>query len=64
MFPNLIISTTDPAYNLTIYNAASAENTLLVCLIVAVIGIPFILAVHRRRVLLLPRQDPVDSHGY
>ena len=43
MFPNLIISTTDPAYNLTIYNAASAENTLVVCLIVAVIGIPFIL---------------------
>jgi cytochrome d ubiquinol oxidase subunit II len=43
LFPNLLISTTDPAYNLTITNAASADNTLVVCLIVAVIGIPFVL---------------------
>ena len=43
MFPNLLISTTDPANDLTIYNAASADNTLQVCLIIALIGIPFIL---------------------
>jgi cytochrome d ubiquinol oxidase subunit II len=43
IFPNLLISTTDPAYNLTITNAASADNTLVVCLIFAVIGIPFVL---------------------
>ena len=43
MFPNLLISTTDPAYNLTVTNAASADNTLTVCLIVAVIGMPFVL---------------------
>ena len=44
LYPNLIVSTTDPAYNLTVYNAAAADNTLVVCLIVAVIGIPFMLA--------------------
>ena len=43
LYPNLLISTTDPANNLTVTNAASADNTLTVALIVAVIGIPFIL---------------------
>jgi cytochrome d ubiquinol oxidase subunit II len=43
LYPNLLISSTDPAFNLTATNAASADNTLTVCLIVALIGIPFIL---------------------
>jgi cytochrome d ubiquinol oxidase subunit II len=43
IFPNLLVSTIDEAYNLTIYNAASADNTLTVMLIIAVIGMPFAL---------------------
>jgi cytochrome d ubiquinol oxidase subunit II len=43
IYPNLLISTTDPAYNLTVTNAASADNTLTVCLVVALIGMPFVL---------------------
>jgi cytochrome d ubiquinol oxidase subunit II len=43
LYPNLLISTTDPANNLTVTNAAAADNTLTVALIVAVIGIPFVL---------------------
>lgn len=43
LFPNLLISTTNPAYNLTIYNAASQPNTLTVMLIIALIGMPFVL---------------------
>jgi cytochrome d ubiquinol oxidase subunit II len=43
MFPNLLISTIDPQYNLTIYNAASADNTLTVMLIIALIGMPLVL---------------------
>lgn len=43
LFPNLVISTTNPAYNLTIYNAASQDNTLTVMLIIALIGMPFVL---------------------
>lgn len=43
LFPNLLISTTDPQYNLTVLNAASAQNTLLVILIIALIGLPFVL---------------------
>jgi cytochrome d ubiquinol oxidase subunit II len=43
LFPNLLISTIDPAYNLTVFNAASEPNTLLVMLVIALIGIPFVL---------------------
>ena len=64
MFPNLIVSTTDPAYNLTIYNAASADNTLAVCLIVAVIGMPFVLAYTAGVYYFFRGKTTVDSHGY
>jgi cytochrome d ubiquinol oxidase subunit II len=43
LFPNLLISTTNPQYNLTVSNAASASNTLTILLIIAVIGLPFVL---------------------
>jgi cytochrome d ubiquinol oxidase subunit II len=43
LYPNLLVSTTDPAYNMTTANAASADNTLTILLIVAIIGIPFVL---------------------
>ena len=43
LFPNLLISTTDPQYNLTVLNAASQPDTLQVMLIMALIGMPFVL---------------------
>jgi len=43
LFPNLMISTLDPAYNLTIYNASSSPYTLKVITIVAAIFLPLIL---------------------
>jgi cytochrome d ubiquinol oxidase subunit II len=43
MHPNLIVSNIDEAYNLTIFNAASEENTMIVALIIALIGMPFVL---------------------
>lgn len=44
LFPNLVISSTNPAYNLTIYNAASSQKTLGIMLTVALIGLPFVAA--------------------
>jgi cytochrome d ubiquinol oxidase subunit II len=44
LYPNLLVSTIDPAYSLTTANASSADNTLQVLLVVAIIGIPFVLA--------------------
>ena len=43
-YPNLIASSTNPAYSLTIYNAASSQKTLGIMLVVACFGLPFVLA--------------------
>ena len=43
LFPRVMISTTDPAYSLTIYNAASSPYTLQVMTIVALIFVPVVL---------------------
>jgi cytochrome d ubiquinol oxidase subunit II len=43
MFPNLLISSLNQDYNLTVDNSAGADNTLTVCLVVALIGIPLVL---------------------
>ncbi len=43
LYPNLLVSSIDTAYNLTIFNAASQPNTLTVMLIMALIGMPFVL---------------------
>lgn len=44
LFPNVMISSTDPAFNLTIYNAASSPYTLKVMATVAAIMVPIVLA--------------------
>ena len=43
-FPNVMTSTTDPAFSLTIYNASSSQYTLTVMSIVALIFVPIVLA--------------------
>ena len=43
VFPNMIVSSIDPAYSLTIYNAASSQKTLGIMLMIAVFGLPFVL---------------------
>ncbi len=42
-FPNVMLSTTDPANSLTIYNASSSQYTLTVMSIIALIFVPIIL---------------------
>lgn len=65
LFPRLMISSIDTAYNLTIYNSSSSPYTLKIMTIVAVSTIPFVLAyqawtywVFRRRV------SPTDHLEY
>lgn len=43
LYPNMIVSSLDPVYNLTIYNAASSQTTLMIMGIVAGIGMPLVL---------------------
>jgi cytochrome d ubiquinol oxidase subunit II len=44
LFPNLIYSSLNPDWSLTIYNAASSQKTLGIMRTIAVIGMPFVLA--------------------
>jgi cytochrome bd ubiquinol oxidase subunit II len=43
MYPNLLLSTENDQFNLTVDNAASASSTLTVMLVFALIGIPLVL---------------------
>jgi cytochrome d ubiquinol oxidase subunit II len=44
LFPNMVPSTLDTAFNLTVMNASSSQRTLTVMLILALIGVPIVLA--------------------
>ncbi len=44
LFPRLVPSSIDLAYSLTIYNASSSHRTLTAMLIIALIGMPFVIA--------------------
>ena len=57
MFPNVMLSSLNPEWSLTIYNAASSERTLTIMTVVALILVPIVLAyqawnywIFRRRV--------------
>jgi cytochrome d ubiquinol oxidase subunit II len=44
LFPRLMVSSLDPSYSLTIYNASSSPYTLRVMTIVAAVFVPIVLA--------------------
>lgn len=44
IFPNFVISSIDRAYSIDVYNARSSQKTLGIMLIVAMIGMPFVLS--------------------
>lgn len=43
LWPNLVISSIDPTFNLHIYNAASSVKTLKIMLTIALLGMPLVL---------------------
>ena len=43
LFPRLVPSLTDLSYSLTIYNASSTDRTLFTMLVIALIGMPFVI---------------------
>lgn len=42
LYPNMVISTINPAYSITIYNGASSEKSLGIMLTIAAIGVPIV----------------------
>jgi cytochrome d ubiquinol oxidase subunit II len=43
LYPVMVRSTTDPAFSLTVYNAASSEKSLGIMLLLTAIGIPLVI---------------------
>jgi cytochrome d ubiquinol oxidase subunit II len=43
LYPNLLLSTVDPKYNIDIYNAASSTKSLQIMLTIAAIGTPLVI---------------------
>ncbi|MBD3160814.1 MAG: cytochrome d ubiquinol oxidase subunit II, partial [Candidatus Eisenbacteria bacterium] len=43
LYPNLVVASNNPAHSVTIFNAASSKRTLEIMLIIAAIGMPFVL---------------------
>jgi cytochrome d ubiquinol oxidase subunit II len=64
LYPNLLISSTDSAYNLTTANAAAADNTLTVALVVAIIGMPFVLLYTAGVYYIFRGRTTVEPEGY
>src|SRR2546430_14608198 len=70
LYPNVMVSSTNPAYNLTVHNTASGGYSLKVMTVVVVIFLPVVLAyqtwtyyVFRRRVSKQEFQPPAPSPG-
>ncbi|HOT96276.1 MAG TPA: cytochrome d ubiquinol oxidase subunit II [bacterium] len=63
-YPNLIYSNPLPAHSLTIYNAASSHKTLQIMLIIALCGVPMVLAYTGSIYWIFRGKVKLDSHSY
>ena len=64
LYPNLVASSTSPAYSLTIFNAASSGKTLGIMGIVALIGMPFVLAYTAAIYWAFRGKVKISEHSY
>jgi cytochrome d ubiquinol oxidase subunit II len=63
-YPDLLISTTSSKYTLTATNAASQNNTLTVCLIIALIGMPFVILYSAGAYYIFRGKVRIESESY
>ena len=64
MYPNLILSNPDIQNSLTAYNAASSQKTLQIMGIIALIGMPIVLAYTSAVYWIFRGKVKLDSHSY
>jgi cytochrome d ubiquinol oxidase subunit II len=63
-YPNIVIAEGTPEHTLDIYNAASSAKTHQIMLIIAAIGIPFVLAYHFSIYWIFRGKVKLDSLSY
>ena len=64
MFPHLILSNPDAMNSLNIYNAASSPKTLKIMLIIAILGMPMVLAYTTSIYWIFRGKVKLDNHSY
>jgi cytochrome d ubiquinol oxidase subunit II len=64
LFPNILLATNDPAHSLTITNAASSQKTLGIMLVIAIIGVPVVLAYTTAIYWVFRGKVKLDSASY
>jgi len=64
LFPNLVAASNDPAHTVTIFSAASSATTLTIMLIIAAIGMPFVLTYTGIIYWTFRGKVRLDDHSY
>ncbi|GAA4851580.1 cytochrome d ubiquinol oxidase subunit II [Algivirga pacifica] len=64
IFPNMMVSSLEPAYSLDIYNAASSQKTLKIMFYLALVGIPFVLSYTISIYWVFRGKTKLDEHSY
>lgn len=64
LFPNLVYATNDPARSLTVFNASSSPHTLMIMLVIAIIGMPIVIAYTTAIYWIFRDKARIDSHSY
>ncbi len=63
-YPNLVKASNDPALSLTIYNASSSTLTLTVMLVIALIGMPIVIAYSAYVYSIFKGKVSLEEKGY
>ncbi len=63
-FPHMVLSMPNPENSLTIYNAASSQKTLGIMLIIALIGVPIVLAYTASIYWIFRGKTKLTTHSY
>ncbi|MAQ13461.1 MAG: cytochrome d ubiquinol oxidase subunit II [Sandaracinus sp.] len=64
LYPNLVVSSLDPAYSLTIRNASSSQATLALMRNIAFLGLPFVLTYTAIVYWVFRGKTKLDDHSY
>jgi len=64
LFPNLVTASNDPANSVTIFSAASSPKTLTIMLVIALVGMPFVLAYTAIIYWAFRGKVKLDEHSY
>ncbi len=64
LYPNLVVSSISPQYDITVFNAASSRKTLGIMAIIALIGMPFVLAYTAAIYWAFRGKVKISEHSY